>query len=94
LYYEGVTLPAQRGEKKSASRAKQEAERRVRITEKDPCSICGKATSVERVFRVEEHDGKSRTTHLVFFDRHGWYCEHGAQCRVVADVRKYLRHSR
>ena len=94
LYYEGVRLPVKRGAKKTASRAKQAAERRVRITEKDPCSICGKGTSVERVFRVEENNGKSRNTHLVFFDRHGWYCEHGAQCQAVSDVRKFLRHSR
>ena len=56
--------------------------------------MCGKGTSVQRVFRVEENNGKSRDTHLVFFDRHGWYCEHGAQCKAVSDVRKFLRHSR
>ena len=26
--------------------------------------------------------------HLVFFDRHGWYCEHGRSCHAVDDVRK------
>ena len=95
LYYEGVTLPVKRGAKKTASKGKPEAERRVRITEKDPCLMCGKDTSVERVFRVEETIGKLKTPHLVFFDkRHGWYCEHGAQCPSVSDVKKYLRHSR
>lgn len=94
LYYEGVTLPVKRGAKKAVSRKAREVERRVRITEKDPCSMCGKDTSVERVFRVEEKGGKSKNTHLVFFDRHGWYCEHGAQCQAVTDVRKFLRHSR
>lgn len=87
-------MPVQRGAKKAASRPGKQAERRVRITEKDPCSMCGKDTSVERVFRVEEKDAKARTTHLVFFDRHGWYCEHGAHCQAVTDVRKFLRHSR
>jgi hypothetical protein len=29
--------------------------------------------------------------HLVFFDRHGWYCEHGKQCGVVKDVQKFTR---
>lgn len=56
--------------------------------------MCGKATTVERVFRVEENVEGSRSMHLVFFDRHGWYCEHGAQCPAVSDVRKFIRHSR
>jgi len=94
LYYEGVTLSPKRGVKKQRSNGKPEAERRVRITEKDPSLMCGKGTSVERVFRVEEKLEKSRNTHLVFFDRHGWYCEHGAQCQAVSDVRKFIRHSR
>jgi hypothetical protein len=70
------------------------AERKVRITEKDPCLMCGKDTSVERVFRVEEWDGKAKNIHLVFFDRHGWYCDHGAQCAAVSDVKRFIRHSR
>jgi len=94
LYYEGVTLPVKRGARKKLSKGKPEAERRVRISEKDPSLICGKGTSVERVFRVEEKNGKSKNLHLVFFDRHGWYCEHGAQCQAVSDVRKFIRHSR
>jgi len=106
LYYEGVTLPVKRGAKKSASTArpraktkvkakgKTEADRRVRVTEKDPTRMCGKGTGVERVFRVEEKDDKTRVMHLVFFDRHGWYCEHGAQCPAVSDVKKFIRHSR
>lgn len=88
-------MPEKRGAKKGARRPREAAERRVRINEKDPCSVCGKGTSVERVFRVEETIGKARNAHLVFFDkRHGWYCEHGAQCAVVTDVKKYARHSR
>jgi hypothetical protein len=94
LYYEGVTLSPKKGVKKQRSEGKPEAERRVRITEKDPSLMCGKGTSVERVFRVEENLEKSRNLHLVFFDRHGWYCEHGAQCQAVSDVRKFIRHSR
>ena len=94
LYYEGVRLPVKRGAKKAAGGVRPQTERRVRIKEKDPCSMCGKGTSVQRVFRVEEDNGKSRDTHLVFFDKHGWYCEHGAQCQAVSDVRKFLRHSR
>ena len=74
--------------------AKPVAVRKVRISEKDPARICGKGTSVERVFRVEEEGAKSKLLHLVFFDRHGWYCEHGAQCSAVADVKRYVRNSR
>jgi len=60
----------------------------------DPCQMCGKGTSVERVFRVEEKSEKAKNIHLVFFDRHGWYCEHGAQCAAVTDVKKHLKTSR
>jgi hypothetical protein len=56
--------------------------------------MCGKGTSVERVFRVEEGVDKAKVLHLVFFDRHGWYCEHGAQCAAVTDVKKYIRNGR
>lgn len=87
-------MPVKRGAKKSAKAAKPGAERRVRISEKDPCSLCGKGTSVERVFRVEETIGKVKNPHLVFFDKHGWYCEHGVHCPAVSDVKKHLRHSR
>ena len=88
-------MAVKRGVKKAAGVRKQDAVRRVRIVEKDPYSMCGKGTSVERVFRVEETIGKVKNAHLVFFDkRHGWYCEHGAQCPAVTDVKKFVRHSR
>lgn len=87
-------MPVKRGVKGKSSKGKPEAVRKVRVTEKDPVLICGKGTSVERVFRVEEKNEKSKNMHLVFFDRHGWYCEHGAQCPAVSDVRKFIRHSR
>lgn len=83
-----------KGGTRKVSKGKPEAERRVRVTEKDPALMCGRGTSVERIFRVEEKGEKSKITHLVFFDRHGWYCEHGAQCPAVSDVRKFIRHSR
>ena len=87
-------MSVKRGAKKSAKAAMAVVERRVRITEKDPYSLCGKGTSVERVFRVEETVGKAKNPHLVFFDKHGWYCEHGAQCQAVTDVKKHLTPSR
>ena len=87
-------MSVKKGGIRKISRTKKEADRRVRVTEKDPTLMCGRGTSVERVFRVEEKTEKSRIAHLVFFDRHGWYCEHGAQCPAVSDVRKFIRHSR
>jgi len=68
--------------------------RKLRITELDPRQLCGKGTRVERIFRVEEKDVKARTMHLVFFDRHGWYCEHGPRCPAVSDVKKFIRGGR
>ena len=87
-------MAVRRREIKSGTKAPKSAERTVRIVEKDPWQMCGKGTSVERVFRVEEKLERSRNMHLVFFDRHGWYCEHGAQCQAVSDVKKFIRHSR
>ncbi len=88
-----VTKPGRRAGKASSKEAKVSV-RKVRVSEKDPLSMCGKGTSVDRIFRVEEQDGKSRVIHLVFFDRHGWYCEHGRQCPAVTDVRKFIRNGR
>ena len=88
-------MAVKRGAKRTAGTRMDDAVRRVRIAEKDPYSMCGKGTSVERVFRVEETIGKAKNAHLVFFDkRHGWYCEHSAQCPAVKDVKKFVRHSR
>jgi hypothetical protein len=87
-------LPVQRGAKKPGRKASTKPVRAVRIAEKDPCQMCGKGTLVKRVFRVEEKTEKAKNIHLVFLDRHGWYCEHGPQCAAVTDVKKHLRHSR
>jgi len=53
--------------------------------------LCGKGTSVTELYRVEETLDRTKIHHLVFFDRHGWYCEHGKQCSVVSDVQKFTR---
>ena len=87
-------MAARKGGKKTGRKAAAQPVRRVRVMEKDPARMCGKGTSVERVFRVEEQSERAKTTHLVFFDRHGWYCEHGAQCAAVTDVKKYIRNGR
>jgi hypothetical protein len=62
----------------------------VRIRQLDPQAVCGPRTQVQQLFRVQDLlDGKP-TVHLVYFDRHGWYCEHGPTCRAVDHVRRAL----
>jgi hypothetical protein len=62
---------------------------RVAVKPLDPLRKCGPNTTVELLYRVDETvDGRS-TPHLVFFDRHGWYCEHGRTCPAVGHAKKY-----
>jgi hypothetical protein len=63
--------------------------RLMRIRELDPQAACGAGTTVMQLFRVDDLASESATTHLVFFDRHGWYCEHGRECPAVDAVRKH-----
>ena len=77
--------------KRSGKRPTPAVSRDVRIRERDPRLMCGKGTTVARVFRVEERSNDGRVMHLVFLDRHGWYCEHGSECEAVKDVRKFIR---
>ena len=58
-----------------------------RLRELDAVAKCGPGTSVRRLFRVDEVENGGVTTHLVFLDRHGWYCEHGRDCPAVSQVR-------
>jgi hypothetical protein len=62
---------------------------RVVIRALDPYRKCGPGTSVQHLYRVDEQVDGRVTHHLVFFDRHGWYCEHGRACPAVAHARKY-----
>ena len=55
------------------------------------CLSCGSGTSVQFLYRVDELLDGAPTAHLVFFDRHGWYCVHGRACTAVDDVRKHAR---
>ncbi|GJG88517.1 hypothetical protein tb265_36980 [Gemmatimonadetes bacterium T265] len=68
--------------------------RLVRIKALDPCARCGPNTSVEQLYRVDEQVAGTATVHLVFFDRHGWYCVHGASCVAVRDVHAELKAQR
>ncbi|HEY0997714.1 MAG TPA: hypothetical protein VGD77_17125, partial [Gemmatimonadaceae bacterium] len=63
-----------------------------RVRQLDPRAKCGPGTSVEWLVRVDERlkDGRVEA-HLVFFDRHGWYCEHGASCHAVAPAKRHVR---
>jgi hypothetical protein len=62
----------------------------IRVRQLDPRAKCGPGTSVEWLVRVDERQKDGRVeAHLVFFDRHGWYCEHGKACRAVDDVRRH-----
>ena len=62
--------------------------RLMRIRELDPQAACGAGTTVMQLFRVDDLPSDVATTHLVFHDRHGWYCEHGRECPAVDAVRK------
>lgn len=67
----------------------EEVSARVAVKSLDPLRKCGPNTSVQLLYRVDEQvDGRS-TPHLVFFDRHGWYCEHGRTCPAVGHARKF-----
>ena len=61
---------------------------RVQVRELDPQRMCGAGTSVQFLYRVDEIVDGRASAHLVFFDRHGWYCEHGRNCPAVAHARK------
>lgn len=80
-----------RGGAKSEKGARPE----LQIRKLDPLRVCGERTSVVQLFRVDEQltEGRAagaRQVHLVFNDRHGWYCEHGRSCHAVSAV---MRHA-
>jgi len=84
-------LPRVRRNLNGRRKEKSEVVRKVRIRQLDPIELCGTGTSVTALYRVEESLDDTRIHHLVFFDRHGWYCEHGKQCSAVGDVQKFTR---
>ena len=75
---------------KAATPAKPEFD----VRELDPVRKCGPDTSVEQLYRIDERTNGQVRTHLVFLDRHGWYCEHGRDCPAVAAARKAGIHAR
>ena len=61
----------------------------MRIRELVPQDVCGSRTTVQQLFRVTElQKNVPMAIHLVFLDRHGWYCEHGRTCPAVKEVMK------
>ena len=60
-----------------------------RIKPLDPLQKCGTGTTVQSLYRVDETVDGSLRFHLVFLDRHGWYCEHGRNCPAVTHARKF-----
>lgn len=77
--------------KKKASLPRPTPPRSVAIEPLDPWLTCGPDTSVRELWRVRESAGGETTFHLVFFDKYGWYCEHGRGCPAVTDVRRLIR---
>jgi hypothetical protein len=61
----------------------------VRVVDLDPIEKCGRGTTVQRLIRVDETIDQAREAHLVFLDRHGWYCEHGRTCPAIGHARKH-----
>ena len=82
---EGVASSQPRGRRLAA---KPQPIRVVKIKELNAQGKCGPGTSVVHLFRVDEVCDGAAAVHLVFYDRHGWYCEHGRSCPAVDDVRK------
>jgi hypothetical protein len=84
-----IVKKAKTGARLSLVKSRPEPTVRVAVRALDPHRKCGPGTSVQALYRVDETvDGRS-TPHLVFFDRHGWYCEHGRTCPAVGHAKKY-----
>ena len=59
-----------------------------RVRELDPHDKCGPGTTVQQLYRVDETNNGASRVHLVFFDRHGWYCEHNRDCPAVIHAKR------
>ncbi len=56
---------------------------KAEVVRLNPRSVAGEKTSVAEIVRVRMRS--SEPPHLIFHDRHGWYCEtHGVHCAAVA----------
>lgn len=81
-----------RGRAKPKPAAAKTLPAQFRVKELDAQEKCGRGTSVERLFRVDETADGAAKAHLVFLDRrHGWYCEHGVECPAVGQAKRIER---
>ena len=83
-----VTTTTKQRSAKPKKRAAPDSAVKFEIRELDPIRKCGPGTTVQQLIRVIERTDGHATNHLVFFDRHGWYCEHGRECHAVKHARK------
>ena len=81
--------PASRAHGKAKGGKAVKAVVHVAVRPLDPMRKCGAKTTVQFLYRVDERVDGRNTPHLVFFDRHGWYCEHGRSCPAVGHARKF-----
>lgn len=59
---------------------------RPEIEPLDPAVVASSGPNVKGIWRVRL--GHARELHMVYHDRHGWYCaEHGRDCVAVRTVR-------
>ena len=59
---------------------------RPEIEPLDPAVVVAAGPNVKGIWRVRL--GHARELHMVYHDRHGWYCEeHGRDCVAVRTVR-------
>jgi hypothetical protein len=90
----GTRVKTARGKQAKTARGKQAKALRAPVVRMavrplDPLRKCGPKTTVQLLSRVDEEVDGRNTPHLVFFDRHGWYCEHGRSCPAVGHARKF-----
>lgn len=56
----------------------------------NPKTVAGQRTAVVEIVRVRMRSNEA--PHLIFNDRHGWYCEtHGTACAAIALARDAVR---
>lgn len=56
----------------------------------NPKQVAGQRTAVVEIIRVRIRS--TEPLHLVFHDKHGWYCEtHGSSCIAVTYAREFIR---
>ncbi|MEO7358924.1 MAG: hypothetical protein ABI120_01255 [Gemmatimonadaceae bacterium] len=61
------------------------------IVRLNPRTVAGQRTAVVEVVRVRMRS--SEAPHLIFNDRHGWYCEtHGTQCAAIPLAQAAIKH--